>query len=86
MDIDYNHGGVGHTFPHGHEYDENGDRGDPIPLISPETLIKLLPALKEGAIRIGDAVEARVSPFIIPKPLIDIWMRSMPGYKPKDLV
>ncbi len=81
VDIDYNHGGTGHTFPHGHEYDENGERGDPIPL-----LIKLLPALKEGAIRVGDAVEARVSPIIIPKPLIDIWMRSMPEYKPKDLV
>lgn len=81
VDIDYNHGGTGHTFPHGHEYDENGERGDPIPL-----LIKLLPALKEGAIRVGDAVEARVSPIIIPTPLIDIWMRSMPEYKPKDLV
>lgn len=81
IDIDYNHGGNGkHTFPHGHEYDENGDRGDPIPLI-----IKLLPALKEGAISIGEAVEARVSPFIIPKPLFDIWMQSMPGYKPKVL-
>ncbi|WP_080064062.1 hypothetical protein [Ruminiclostridium hungatei] len=45
--------------------------------------IYILPALKEGAIRIGEAVEARVGPFIISKPLFDIWMRSMPGYKEK---
>lgn len=30
MDIDYRHGGVGHEFPHRHEW-TNGKRGDPIP-------------------------------------------------------
>ena len=51
---------------------------DKIPLI--------IPVLKESATKIAAVVEAKVSPIVIPKSLIDIWTRSIPGYKPKDLV
>lgn len=40
----------------------------------------IFPAIKEGAFKIGTAVESRISIFLVPKYLFDIWMRSMPGY------
>lgn len=50
------------------------------------TVPLIIPVLKEGATKIAAVVEAKVSPIVIPKSLIDIWTRSIPGYKPKDLV